>query len=72
MLERLDVVWPEASEFAKAFELLSSHRLSGGLGIGDCLIAAMALSRSAPIYTFNLKHYRLIKNLDIQEPYKRP
>src|SRR5207247_8778701 len=36
----------DASEFERAYELLAAHRLSIGVGIPDCLIAAMALTRS--------------------------
>jgi predicted nucleic acid-binding protein len=41
------------------------------LSIPDCLIAAMALARSARLYTFNLKHFRIIEGLDVQSPYTR-
>jgi predicted nucleic acid-binding protein len=44
------VVWPEATEFARAYELLAEYRLSSGLGIPDCIIGAMALVRAfAPV-----------------------
>ena len=66
-----DVVWPEAVEFAKAYELLATHRLASGLSIPDCLIAAMALARSARLYTFNSKHFKVVAGLDVQEPYTR-
>jgi len=36
------VLWPDASEFARAYDLLAALRLSTGLSIPDCLIAAMA------------------------------
>jgi len=42
------VLWPDASEFARAYDLLAALRLSTGLSIPDCLIAAMALGRNAP------------------------
>ncbi len=70
-LRTFHVVWPEAAEFASAYQLLGEHRLASNLGIPDCLIAAMALSRSATLYTFNLKHFRVIKGLDVQNPYAR-
>ncbi len=66
-----DVVWTEAAEFAKAYELLAAQRLSSGLSIPDCLIAAMALTRSARLYTFNSKHFKVVAGLDTQEPYTR-
>ena len=70
-LGAFELVWPEATEFAKAYELLATHRLTSGLSIPDCLIASMALSRSARLYTFNLKHFRVVEGLDAQEPYSR-
>jgi predicted nucleic acid-binding protein len=70
-LDQFDIVWPEAGEFARAFDLLVSHRLDSGLGIPDCLIASMALARSATIYTFNARHYRVVPGLDVREPYPR-
>jgi predicted nucleic acid-binding protein len=37
----------DAAEFAQACELLAAHRLTSGLGIPHCLIAAMSLVRKA-------------------------
>jgi len=70
-LDTFSIVWPDASEFARAYELLAEHRLTSGLGIPDCLVAAMALVRKARIYTFNSKHFRVIPGVDAQEPYSR-
>jgi predicted nucleic acid-binding protein len=70
-LATFEIIWPEATEFAQAYNLLATHRLTSGLSIPDCLIAAMALSRSARLYTFNLKHFQVIAGLDVQEPYAR-
>jgi predicted nucleic acid-binding protein len=70
-LSSFDVVWPDAAEFARAYELLAEHHLAFGLSIPDCLIAAMALSRSARLYTFNLRHFRAVSGLDAQSPYSR-
>jgi predicted nucleic acid-binding protein len=65
------MVWPDAAEFGRAYELLAAHRLSSGLSIPDYLIAAMVLSRSARLYTFNLKHFQVIAGLDVDTPYTR-
>jgi hypothetical protein len=67
-LNTFSIVWPDASEFARAYELLAEHRLTSGLGIPDCLVAAMALVRKARVYTFNSKHFRVIPGVDAQEP----
>jgi predicted nucleic acid-binding protein len=71
-LNAFSVAWTEAVECARAYDLLATHRLTSGLSIPDCLVAAMALARSATLYTFNLRHFRIITGLDVQEPYARP
>jgi tRNA(fMet)-specific endonuclease VapC len=71
-LSAFTVSWPDASESAQAFELLTAHRLASGISIPDCLIAAMALVRGARLYTFNLKHFQSVSGLDARSPYSRP
>ncbi|HLG57927.1 MAG TPA: type II toxin-antitoxin system VapC family toxin [Vicinamibacterales bacterium] len=70
-LSTYSIVWPEAAEFAQAYELLAEHRLSSGLGIPDCIIGAMSLVRKTRLYTFNVKHFQVIPGIDAQEPYSR-
>jgi len=59
-LSRFPVVWPEAIEFAKAHELLATHRLTSALSIPDCVIAAMSLHRRTRLYSFNVKHFQVV------------
>lgn len=70
-LAQFSIVWPEAAEFAQAYDLMAHYRLASALSIPDCLIAAMALTRTAQVYTFNLKHYRVIDGIQVKEPYSR-
>jgi predicted nucleic acid-binding protein len=49
-LSAFSIVWPDAAEFARAYELLAEHRLTSGLGIPDCLIAAMSLAQSSVVH----------------------
>ena len=70
-LSSFNVVWPEASDFRRAFDLLATHYLSSHLGIPDCIVAAMSLERSLRLNTFNRKHYQVVTGLDVQEPYQR-
>jgi predicted nucleic acid-binding protein len=70
-IRHFDVVWPEASEVKRAFDLLIAYRLQFGVSIPDCIIVAMALQRETPLYTFNLKHYRMFDGLEAREPYIR-
>ena len=54
-----------------ARDLIEAHTLSTGLSIPDFLIAAQEINRSSTLYTFNLKHFRVIPGLDAQAPYER-
>lgn len=71
-LDQFSLAWTEAKEFELACDFLAEFRLGSGIGIPDCLIAAMAHVRNATVYTFNLRHFRLIPNLNVQSPYARP
>ena len=71
-LSSFHVAWPDASEFEQAYELFATHRLTSGLSIPDSLIPAMTLARGARLYTFNLKHFKVVAGLDVQQPYPRP
>ncbi len=70
-LKRFNVVWPDAQDMQYAYELLATYRLAYGVGIPDCLIAAMALHRDMPLLTFNWKHYQMFPDLVVQAPYTR-
>ena len=70
-LAAFEVAWPEADEFAQAYALLAAHRLTSNLSIPDCLIAVMAIARSARLFTFNLKHFQVVAGLNVSAPYAR-
>ena len=71
LIRQFHVIWPGPPEVKRAFELLVEHRLGVGVSIPDCMIAAMALERGMPLYTFNLKHYQVFPGLEAREPYPR-
>lgn len=71
LLDRFAITWPTPEDGLLAFELLNRHRLSSGLSIPDCYIAAQALNRSARLHSFNQKHFACILGLDVQPPYAR-
>lgn len=71
LLASFRVVWPDVDDGERAYELLAAYRPGSGLSIPDSLIAAMAIGRNAKLYTFNLKHFRAIAGLDVDEPYQR-
>ena len=70
-VRQFDTLWPEASDIEQAFDFLVTYRLEFGVSTPDCIIAAMALRRDIPLYTFNLKHYRMFPDLQVCEPYTR-
>ncbi len=70
-LSSFNILWPDAADFAQAYDLMIAHRLTTALSIPDCLIAATALQRSARLFTFNSRHFSVISGLDIHEPYIR-
>ena len=48
-----------------AIELLKLYRLSHGLLIPDCIIAATAIVLNAKLLTKNQKHFKFIKELQM-------
>lgn len=65
------IAWPDQSEKALALDLLVGHRLRDGIGIPDCLIAAIALHRGMKPCSFNLRHFRTLPGLNCVVPYDR-
>lgn len=67
----LPVVWPTEADCNRALSDFMNYHLSHNLGLIDSLIAACTLGLSATLYTFNVKHYRVVPGLQIQQPYTR-
>ena len=65
------IVWPNDAEALQAVANFRRLHLSHGLGLMDALIATTALSLSAPLCTFNLKHFRHVPGLVTEQPYSR-
>src|SRR5262245_44744697 len=59
----LQIVWPTESECSRALSDFATFHHSQNLGLLDALIAACAVGRSATLYTFNDKHYRVVPGL---------
>jgi hypothetical protein len=64
----LRVVWPTESDYHRALSDFAAYHLSHGLGLLDSLIAAGAIGLSATLCTFNVKHYRNISGLLLEQP----
>jgi len=67
----LEVAWPSESDANRAASDFASYHLSHGLGLLDALIAACAIGRSATLFTFNVKHYKVVPGLILAQPYVR-
>ena len=62
----------ETGDSQAASTWFAAYWFSHKIGILDCLIAAIAVRLSAPLYTFNTAHFRVIPGLDVRSPYERP
>jgi predicted nucleic acid-binding protein len=51
---------------AKAMFLVEQHYLSNSLVLADTLIASTAISNGLKLLTGNTKHYKIIKNLELE------
>ncbi len=68
---RFTIAWPNDHFRDWALVEFTDQHLAHGIGLVDMLIAATALSHSATLYTFNLKHYRNVPGLMIEQPYQK-
>jgi len=50
---------------AKAMFLFEQHYLSSSLFLADALIAATAMSNGVKLLTANVKHYKILKNIEL-------
>lgn len=65
------IVHLDEGDSKQALNWFKEFHLSHGVGILDCLIAAIAVRIGKPFYTFNLKHFQVFPALDVREPYER-
>jgi predicted nucleic acid-binding protein len=63
--------WPTQADCERALNDYASYHLSHHLGILDALIAETAVGLGVELATFNEKHYRVVKELQIVQPYLR-
>jgi predicted nucleic acid-binding protein len=52
----------------KALELLQTFKLSHGLAIPDAMIAATALETNIELFTYNVKDFNFIPQLQLYKP----
>ena len=70
-LDRYTTLHLEAEDSARALEWFEQFRLSRGIGILDCFVAAIACRLKKPLCTFNDKHYRSLQTVNLLAPYSR-
>ena len=70
ILNHFELEYPTPSDFQWAMQQMERLRLSHGVGINDCQIAAVAYRLQVPVYTHNVKDMvkLLGKNL-VLKPY---
>jgi predicted nucleic acid-binding protein len=67
----LPIIWATEADCVRALSDFTAYHLSNSLGLLDALIAACAVGRGLTLCTFNIKHYRVVPNLLIVQPYQR-
>ena len=63
--------WAGPVDCSKALKNFAAYRLSAQLGLLDAVIAETAIGFGAILATFNLKHYRVLVELETIQPYQR-
>ena len=65
------VVWPTEADCERALADFTAYHLSHNLGLLDAVIAACVIGLAATLCTFNVKHYQIVPDLTIAQPYVR-
>jgi predicted nucleic acid-binding protein len=68
-MSRYTLVHLEHIDSEIALGWFESFHLSHNVGMMDCLVAAAAVRLGVPLYSFNLKHYSTLPDLDVHSPY---
>ncbi|MEM8611630.1 MAG: PIN domain-containing protein [Cyanobacteria bacterium P01_H01_bin.105] len=71
LIAPLPIIWPTETDCARALSDFTAYHLSNKVGLIDALIAACAIGSNATLCTFNVKHYRVIPGLSMEQPYNR-
>ncbi len=64
-----EVIWPTPESCDAALKSFSRYHLSHDVGLLDALIGQTVATLKLPLYTFNRKHYSVIPDLVLIEPY---
>ena len=69
LLRRFHIEHPSIADNDWAMYQYSQFYLSQGIDWEDCMIASVAIRLSIPLYTRNTKHFGILPNLDLRQPY---
>jgi predicted nucleic acid-binding protein len=64
-LKKFEVKQIDEKTSEKSMKLMKEFSLSHGLLVPDALIAANAVIKGFPLWTFNKKHFKFIENLTL-------
>jgi predicted nucleic acid-binding protein len=71
LIAPMEIVWPAENDCSRALSDFTAYHLSHSLGLLDALIAACAVGQQGTLFTFNVKHYRIVPGLKVIQPYAR-
>lgn len=63
-----DIVQIDQDISTKAIEFIESFKLSHGLQIPDAIIGATAVIYQIPLYTYNLRDFDFLPNINLYQP----
>jgi len=65
------IVWPNEADLQRTLDTFAQAYLRDNLGLVDALIAECAVGLGATLCTFNVRHFRAVPHLVIEQPYRR-
>ena len=71
LVKPLPVAWPTGDDCNRALQDFRVLHLSQDLGLIDALIAETAIGLGATLCTFNVKHFRNVAGIVLEQPYRR-
>jgi len=71
LLRSYTFYWPGKTDCARAYDDFAAYYLGHSIGILDALIAETAVGLGVQLVTFNEKHYRVVSELQMLQPYPR-
>lgn len=68
-LKRFQIEHPTTADNNWAMAQFSQFRLSHYVDWEDTMIASVAVRLSVPLYTLNVRHFRVLPGVDVRKPY---